>query len=144
MKKMVALVSMMVMMASGMGAMKANAVEPKNPTAEEFKEVLTEKFRWDEYSPCQIEMVDWIYQGGYTMGVVERISRIPVTVKWSCGRTLDYSVCLYFTKEDGTAKRIDYYVASDGSYVGCNWNLAWGANKQEVAYDRFSPMIELD
>lgn len=144
MKKIAMTMVMVMMMVSGMGTIKANAVEPRNPTAQEFKEVLTERFRWDEYSPSQIEMTQWIFDAGFDDGVIERISRIPVTVK--CGsRSLEYSVVLYFiNEEDSTAKRIDYYVASDGSYIAANWNNAWGVNKRLEPYDRFDTVIWFD
>lgn len=144
MKKIATICMMVMMIVSGMGTIKANAVEPKNPTAQEFKEVLTEMFRWDEYSPCQIEMTQWIFNAGFDDGVIERISRVPVTVRCGCS-TIEYSVVLYFVnEEEGTAKRIDYYVLKNGRWIGCNWNNAWGENKRVEPYDRFDNMIRFD
>lgn len=129
MMKKIAMLVMVVMMimVSMMGTMTVSAA---TETAVEFKEDIIERFRWESYSPCQIEMMNWLYEDGFDDGVLEHISVIPVTVT-SGGRTIKYSCVWYFVNaETNEAKRIDFYVTTTGEFLYCNWNEAYGTNKK--------------
>lgn len=132
MKKIAMLVMVIMTMVPMMGTMTVSAA---TETAVEFKETMVEKFGWDDWSPCQREMLDWIFDAGYDNCVVTHVSDIPVTVK--CGRrTITKSVVMYFVNEDtGLAKGLRFYMDTDENPVGANWCGVWGDNKRLYQVD---------
>lgn len=129
MKKIAMTIMMVIMMVLSMSTITVSAATEH---AVGFKEDVIDRFRWEEYSPCQVEMMNWLYEEGFDDGVLEHISVVPVTVK-SGSRTIKYSCVWYFVNEDtNEAKRINFYVTTTGEFLYCNWHEAYGEHKKVV------------